>query len=76
MKSFLLQNDDTIYTSYVLPIDIATTSELVKYVGLLPGMVTVSFDGVTANRKSNVRWLLTSSYDFVHYSLPSFFQIL
>ena len=42
-------------TSYVLPVDIATTSELVKYVGLLPGMVTVSFDGVTANRKSKVR---------------------
>ncbi len=55
MKSFLPQNDDTIYTSYVLPIDIATTSELVKYVGLLPGMVTVSFDGVTVNRKSKVR---------------------
>ena len=56
MKSFLPQNDDTIYTSYVLPIDIATTSELVKYFGLLPGMVTVSFDGVTANRQSKVRW--------------------
>jgi hypothetical protein len=55
MKSFLPQNDDTIYTSYVLPIDIATTSELVKYVGLLPGMVTVLFDGVTVNRKSKVR---------------------
>ena len=65
MKSFLPQNDDTIYTSYVLPIDIATTSELVNYVGLLPGMVTVSFDGVTVNRKSKVRiidfilWLFT-----------------
>lgn len=55
MKSFIPQNCDTIYTNYVLPIDIATTSELVKYVGLLPGMVTVSFDGVTANRKSKVR---------------------
>ncbi len=55
MKSFLPQNDDTIYTSYVLPIDIATTSELIKYVGLLPGMVTVLFDGVTVNRTSKVR---------------------
>lgn len=54
MKSFIPQNCDTIYTNYVLPIDIATTSELVKYVGLLPGMVTVSFDGVTANRKSKL----------------------
>ena len=76
MKSFIPQNCDTIYTSYVLPIDIATTSELVKYVGLLPGMVAVSFDGVTANRKSKVRRLLISSYDFVHYSLPTFCQIL
>jgi hypothetical protein len=50
MEKFLPQNHDMIYTSYVLPIDIATTSELVKYVGLLPGMVTVSFDGVTANK--------------------------
>ncbi len=54
MKSFLPQNDDTIYTRYVLPIDIATTSELVKYVGLLPGMVTLLFGGVTVNRKSKV----------------------
>ena len=37
MKSFLPQNDDTIYTIYVLLIDIATTSELVKNVGLLLG---------------------------------------
>ena len=54
-KLFIPQNYDTIYTSYILLINIATTSELVKYVGLLPGMVTVSFDGVTVNRKSKVR---------------------
>ncbi len=34
------------------------------------------FDGVTVNRKSKVRWLLTSSYDLVHYFSQSFFQIL
>jgi hypothetical protein len=56
MKSFIPQNTATIYSKYVVPINIATTSELVKYFGLLPGMVTVSFDGVTANRKSKVRW--------------------
>ncbi len=47
MKSFIPQDTATIYSNYVVPIDIATTSELVKYFGLLPGMVTVSFDGVT-----------------------------
>ncbi len=31
MKPFLPQNCDMIYTSYVLPIDIATTSEPIKY---------------------------------------------
>ncbi len=56
MKSFIPQDNATIYSNYVEPIDITTTSELVKYFGLLPGMVTVSFDGVTANRKSKVRW--------------------
>jgi hypothetical protein len=56
MKLFIPQNTSTIYSNYVVPIDIATTSELIKYFGLLPGMVTVSFDGVTANRKSKVRW--------------------
>ena len=55
MKSFLPQNDDTIYTSYVLPIDIATSSELVRCVGILPGVVTMLFDGVSMNRKSKVR---------------------
>jgi hypothetical protein len=56
MKSFIPQDTATIYSNYVVPIDIATTSELIKYFSLLPGMVTVSFDGVTANRKSKVRW--------------------
>jgi hypothetical protein len=56
MKSFIPQDTATIYSNYVVPINIATTSELVKYFGLLPGMVIVSFDGVTANRKSKVRW--------------------
>jgi hypothetical protein len=51
----------------------ATTSELIKYFGLLLGMMTVLFDGVTVSRNYKVRWLLTSSYDFVHYSSPSFF---
>ena len=54
MKPFLPQNCDMIYTSYVLPIDIATTSELIKYVGLLPGMVAMLVNGVIANRKSKV----------------------
>jgi hypothetical protein len=67
MKSFIPQDTATIYSNYVVPIDIATTSEFIKYFGLLPGMVTVSFDGVRANRKSKVRWQLTSSYDFVIY---------
>ena len=74
MKSFLPQKYDTIYSNYVVTINIAITSELVKYVRLLPGMVTVLFDGVAVNWKSKVRWLLTSSYDFLHYSLPSFFR--
>ena len=52
MKAFIPQHRITIYNKYVVPIDIATTSELVKYFSLLPGMVTVSFDGVTVNRKS------------------------
>ncbi len=52
MKSFVPQCTNS---KYVVPIDIATTSELVKYFGLLPGMVTVSFDGVMANRQSKVR---------------------
>jgi hypothetical protein len=55
MKSFIPQDTATIYSNYVVPINITTNSELVKYFGLLPGMVTVSFDGVTANRKSKVR---------------------
>ena len=59
MKSFLTQNAPTIYSNYVVPINIATTSEPIKYFGLLPGKVTILFDGVTVNRKSKVRWLLT-----------------
>ncbi len=55
MKSFLPQNAATIYSNYVVPINIATTSELIKYFGILPGMVTVSFHGVMVNRKSKVR---------------------
>ncbi len=56
MKSFIPQCTKTIYSNYVVPIDIATTSELIKYFGLLFGMVTVSFYGVMANRKTKVRW--------------------
>jgi hypothetical protein len=56
MKSFIPQNTAIIYLNYVVPIKIATTSELIKDFGLLPWMVAVSFDGVTANRKSKVRW--------------------
>ncbi len=72
MKSFIPQHCTTIYNQYVVvPIDIATTNELVKYFVLLPGMATVSFDGVTVNRKSKVRWSSTpSSYDFVHDVSP------
>jgi hypothetical protein len=55
MKSFLSTNAATIYSKYVVPIDIATTSELVKYFGILPGIVTVSFNGVTVYRKFKVR---------------------
>jgi hypothetical protein len=55
MNSLVPQIIATIYSKYVVPINIATTSELVKYFGLLPGMATVSFDGVTVNRKSKVR---------------------
>jgi hypothetical protein len=55
MKSFVPQNTATIYSKYVVPIDIATTSELVDYFGVLPGMAAVLFDGVTVNRKSKVR---------------------
>ena len=55
MKSFMPQHRNTIYNKYVVPIDMATTNELVRYFGILPGMVTVSFDGVTVNRKSKVR---------------------
>ncbi len=55
MKSFIPQCTKTIYSKYVIPIDITTTSELIKYFGLLPEMVTVSFDGVMANRQSKVR---------------------
>jgi hypothetical protein len=71
MKSFIPQHRTTIYNKYVVPINIATTNELVKYFGLLPGMATVSFDGVMVNRKSKVRWSSTpSSYDFVHDVSP------
>jgi hypothetical protein len=55
MKSFIPQNTATIYLKYVVPIDIATATELVKYFGLLPGMATVPFDGVMVKRKSKVR---------------------
>jgi hypothetical protein len=55
MKSFVPQNTATIYSKYVIPIEIPTTSELVKYFSLLPGMATMSFDGVMVNRKSKVR---------------------
>ncbi len=55
IKSFIPQNTATIYLKFVVPIDIATTAELVKYFGLLPGMATMSFDGMMVNRKSKVR---------------------
>ncbi len=54
MKLFIPHDYGTIYTIYVVPIDIATNSELVKYVGFLPGMVTMSFYGMTVNKKSNI----------------------
>jgi hypothetical protein len=41
MKLFLPQNAATIYSNDVVSVDIATTSELVKYFGILSGMVTV-----------------------------------
>jgi hypothetical protein len=41
MKSFQPQNAATIYSNYVVSINIATTSELAKYLGILPGMVTI-----------------------------------
>jgi hypothetical protein len=56
LKSFVPQNTATIYLKYVVPIDIATTSELVDYFGLLPGMATMLFDRVTVNSNSKVRW--------------------
>jgi hypothetical protein len=46
MKSVLPQDTAKIYNNYVVPIVIATTSELVKYFGLLPEMATLLFDGV------------------------------
>jgi hypothetical protein len=55
LKSFTPQNTATIYSKYVVPIDIATTTVTVKCFGLLPGMATVLFDNVTVNRKSKVR---------------------
>jgi hypothetical protein len=55
MKSFLPQNAATIYSNYVVPINIATTSEVVKCFGILLGMVTVLFNGVTEDRKPKVR---------------------
>ncbi len=55
IKSFVPQNTAPIYSKYVVPINIATTSELVDYFVLLPGMATVSLDGVTVNKKSKVR---------------------
>jgi hypothetical protein len=50
-KSFIPQNAAIIYSKYVVPIDIATTTELVKYFGLLSRMATVLFDSVMVNRK-------------------------
>jgi hypothetical protein len=55
MKSLIPQNTATIHLKYVVPIDITTTTELVKYFDLLPGMATVLFDGVMVNMKSKVR---------------------
>jgi hypothetical protein len=65
MKSFIQQNAATIYSKYAVPINIATASELVKYFGLLPGMATVLFDGVTVNKKGGVA-NSSSSCEFVH----------
>jgi hypothetical protein len=75
IKFFAPQDTATIYANYFVPINITTFSELLKYFGLLPEIVTVLFDRVMVNRKSKVRWLLTSSYDFVYYCLHSLFQI-
>ncbi len=65
MKSFIPQNTATNQFE-VLPIDIATTTELVKYFDLLSGMATMLFDGVMVNRKSKVRQCSLSLCDFVH----------
>ena len=71
MNSFMSQSQHTIYSKYVAPIDVATTNELVRYFGILPGMVTMSFDGVTVNRQSKVRQSSTpKSHDFVHDISP------
>jgi hypothetical protein len=74
LRSFILQNTATIYLKYVVPIDIATTSELIKYFVVLPGMVTVLFDIVTVNRKSKVGQLLTLPYLMTLY-MKSHYQI-
>ena len=49
--AFLPNNADTLYNKFVTIIDMETTLELTKMFNLIPGMLGVAFDGVTANKQ-------------------------
>lgn len=56
---FLPRNVNTVYNEYVVPIDTDSMEQLVKLMKVEPGLLSVSFDGVTVNRKSKVLFTAT-----------------
>eukprot|EP00957_Ditylum_brightwellii_P169369 12891171-Ditylum_brightwellii.AAC.1 len=51
IRKFLPLTIGTIYDKYVMEINKATTEELKTFVMKIPGLINISMDGVTVNRK-------------------------
>ena len=51
---FLPRHVDTVFTKYVVPIDISTKKELDGFIAKLPGFINVGMDGASVNSKQKV----------------------
>ena len=54
IERYLQKSNKTLYSSYVVNIDIDSTAELDGLIKKLPGLTNVGIDGETVNGKQNV----------------------
>ena len=55
---FLPRHVDTVFTNYVVPINISTQNELEGFIAKLPVFINVGMDGATVNSKQKVSKIL------------------